>query len=313
MAKAYLYHRNTGHIKPLNVDTTFGRATGDWTFADDDVVSTRHGQFVIKGDQVYLVDLGSTNGTFINRKDLEPQRPVLLHELDEIQFGGQEFVFTMQANLGASEIEEKISNKKRDSLLGQVKKTREAKVAELEDHAKKLLAQKDKWEQLIQQKTDSLNNAKQAYMEKNKLIKENETRAQSLEQNMAGEQKKIEDAKIPHYQKQTALLDKLKLLEMANAEPDKQTQLRQELKVVEQNLSKLEGQKLNLPNLLKEYKSQVVKLTADAAGLKLALEETQNDYNKTISQAEAKNLEIHDQITQLHDQLEKARTALKSV
>jgi predicted nucleic acid-binding Zn-ribbon protein len=100
---------------------------------------------------------------------------------------------------------------------------------------------------------------------------------------------------------------------MANAEPDKQTQLRQELKVVEQNLSKLEGQKLNLPNLLKEYKSQVVKLTADAAGLKLALEETQNDYNKTISQAEAKNLEIHDQITQLHDQLEKARTALKSV
>lgn len=313
MAKAYLYHRNTGHIKPINVDTTFGRATGDWLFGEDDVVSTRHGQFVIKGEQIYIVDLGSTNGTFLNRKDLEPQKPVLLHELDEIQFGSQEFVFTTDSSMGGNDIEEKIQNKKRDTLLGNVKKTREARVAELEAQAKKMLELKDKWEQLLHQKSEQLQKARNAYQEKTKTLRETEAKAQNLEQNMAGEQKKIEDTKIPHYQKQSALLDKLKLLEMANAEPEKQQDLRAELKVVEDHLKKIEATKANLPNVLKDLKAKIVSMTGESAAEKQALEQAQAEYNKVDSQASAKNAEFHDQIAQLQDQLDKARAAAKSV
>jgi pSer/pThr/pTyr-binding forkhead associated (FHA) protein len=51
-------------------------------------VSRRHALLVRKpGHQLYLVDLGSSNGTFINGERLVPEQPYLLHDGDEIKFG----------------------------------------------------------------------------------------------------------------------------------------------------------------------------------------------------------------------------------
>lgn len=50
-----------------------GRGSGAAIRLDDDYVSTRHAQIAFSGDQWYVEDLGSTNGTYIgNHRLTEP-------------------------------------------------------------------------------------------------------------------------------------------------------------------------------------------------------------------------------------------------
>jgi pSer/pThr/pTyr-binding forkhead associated (FHA) protein len=57
---------NAGETLPLSGETiTLGRG-GDATIRlDDDYVSTRHARFVTNGEEWFIEDMGSTNGTYI--------------------------------------------------------------------------------------------------------------------------------------------------------------------------------------------------------------------------------------------------------
>lgn len=50
-------------------------------------VSRRHARIVCHNGSYVLEDLSSSNGTFLNRQRVSPDRPVPLHHGDEIQFG----------------------------------------------------------------------------------------------------------------------------------------------------------------------------------------------------------------------------------
>ncbi len=50
-------------------------------------VSRIHAEVRLEPDGVYIVDLDSANGTLVNGKALEPQRPALVHHGDIIQLG----------------------------------------------------------------------------------------------------------------------------------------------------------------------------------------------------------------------------------
>lgn len=51
-------------------------------------VSRRHAEIRVgEGDQLYIIDLDSTNGTFINGQQLQPNMPYLLRHSDEIRLG----------------------------------------------------------------------------------------------------------------------------------------------------------------------------------------------------------------------------------
>jgi pSer/pThr/pTyr-binding forkhead associated (FHA) protein len=63
---------------------TVGRDTNSEVFLDDVTVSRNHAVIVRRGDGLYIDDLGSLNGTYVNRRRIED------HELtdgDEIQIG----------------------------------------------------------------------------------------------------------------------------------------------------------------------------------------------------------------------------------
>ena len=45
--------------------TIIGRSDGDWVCPDDGRMSRRHTELVLEGKRMYLVDLGSTNGTYV--------------------------------------------------------------------------------------------------------------------------------------------------------------------------------------------------------------------------------------------------------
>jgi len=70
--------------------TSAGRAPDSDIFLDDVTVSRRHAEFT-RASQGYLVrDVGSLNGTYVNRERIEE---VLLADGDEVQIGKYRLVF----------------------------------------------------------------------------------------------------------------------------------------------------------------------------------------------------------------------------
>ena len=63
--------------------TTFGR--GD--FPEDMSLSRRHVEFTVEGDDVFVVDLESSNGTYLRGRRLAPNDPMKLSEGDRLRIG----------------------------------------------------------------------------------------------------------------------------------------------------------------------------------------------------------------------------------
>ena len=76
---------NTGSQFLLNRPvTTAGRHPNTDIFLDDPTVSRCHAEFRIENGEFHLVDLGSLNGTYVNR---EPVESAVLANCDEVQIG----------------------------------------------------------------------------------------------------------------------------------------------------------------------------------------------------------------------------------
>ena len=70
--------------------TTAGRSPDADIFLDDVTVSRRHAEFRLDGNEFQVVDVGSLNGTYVNR---EPVDSATLTNGDEVQIGKFRLVF----------------------------------------------------------------------------------------------------------------------------------------------------------------------------------------------------------------------------
>jgi hypothetical protein len=70
--------------------TSIGRRPDAQVFLDDVTVSRDHALLIRRGDQWYMDDCGSLNGTYVNRSRIESQR---LEEGDEVQIGKYKLTF----------------------------------------------------------------------------------------------------------------------------------------------------------------------------------------------------------------------------
>ena len=75
--------------------TTAGRHPESNIFLDDITVSRRHVEVRKDGEDYYASDVGSLNGTYLNRERITS--PVLLANGDELQIGKYKLVFFMGA------------------------------------------------------------------------------------------------------------------------------------------------------------------------------------------------------------------------
>ncbi|WP_370949267.1 glycogen accumulation regulator GarA [Amycolatopsis sp. cg5] len=82
---------NAGSRFLLDVDTTSaGRHPDSDIFLDDVTVSRRHAEFRREGGEFVVIDVGSLNGTYVNR---EPVDQAVLTGGDEVQIGKFRLVF----------------------------------------------------------------------------------------------------------------------------------------------------------------------------------------------------------------------------
>ena len=73
------------HFLPQAERTTIGRSPDNDIFLDDVTVSRKHAVLAQNGNQFLIEDLGSLNGTFVNRRRIES--PTRLESGDEVQIG----------------------------------------------------------------------------------------------------------------------------------------------------------------------------------------------------------------------------------
>jgi pSer/pThr/pTyr-binding forkhead associated (FHA) protein len=88
-------HEFVGHT------LTVGRLGDNEVQLEEGSVSSRHAEIVVQDGSAVLRDLGSTNGTFLNREQVTGEHP--LNEGDEIYFGSVRCVF-MEPAVTVSEV-----------------------------------------------------------------------------------------------------------------------------------------------------------------------------------------------------------------
>jgi pSer/pThr/pTyr-binding forkhead associated (FHA) protein len=73
--------------------TLIGRSPECDVFLDDVTVSRRHAELVRDGERITIRDLGSLNGTFVNRRRIEE---ATLEDDDELQIGKYRLTFLLR-------------------------------------------------------------------------------------------------------------------------------------------------------------------------------------------------------------------------
>ncbi|MFA6235914.1 MAG: FHA domain-containing protein [Bacteriovorax sp.] len=75
----------------INSTTTIGRNSADINFQDDKLSST-HCKLTVKGTNLFITDLDSSNGTIVNGKKLSPRTETELNFGDRVQIGSDVYV-----------------------------------------------------------------------------------------------------------------------------------------------------------------------------------------------------------------------------
>jgi predicted component of type VI protein secretion system len=93
MQDVYVIHKTDGAKYQIPIgQTKVGRGQNNDIVLKAESVSRRHALFLREGDSVFLLDLGSVSGTFVNGRLVERNEIVVLNSGDDISFGPSEIL-----------------------------------------------------------------------------------------------------------------------------------------------------------------------------------------------------------------------------
>ena len=76
----------------IKENTLIGRSKKCQVYIDDPHLSKNHARIFLRDGSFYVVDLDSTNGSFLNGRKL-PKQPVRIKDSDKLSFGNISFIF----------------------------------------------------------------------------------------------------------------------------------------------------------------------------------------------------------------------------
>ncbi|HRO67277.1 MAG TPA: diguanylate cyclase [Pseudobdellovibrionaceae bacterium] len=103
---------------PLQDGVVIGRAHESKIYIDDRSLSRSHARLDIKGSEVSVVDLGSTNKTIVNGQILPSMAPCALKNNDQIKTGNIIFKFLERGSIEALTNQQLFEKANRDALTG---------------------------------------------------------------------------------------------------------------------------------------------------------------------------------------------------
>lgn len=86
------YLVNKEMVFKITTQTVLGRSTGDIVLEDDPMLSSLHCIFTPTVMDLTVKDLNSTNGVFVNKVKIEPEKEVKLNVGDTLKIGSDEYI-----------------------------------------------------------------------------------------------------------------------------------------------------------------------------------------------------------------------------
>ena len=92
--KPYFYDPESEEKLYVEGEMIVGRSDGRDFQVRDQSVSSSHAKIIVKGEEVYVVDLDSFNSSYINGEELEPEKKYPVFKSDVVQFGDKSYYFS---------------------------------------------------------------------------------------------------------------------------------------------------------------------------------------------------------------------------
>ena len=88
----------------VDKNLSIGRTSDNDIVLSNPFLSKKHARLIVREGQVYLEDLGSKNGTFLNENRLNKYDNALLRNGDKIRLGNVEFLFISKQSAVKNEV-----------------------------------------------------------------------------------------------------------------------------------------------------------------------------------------------------------------
>lgn len=307
MPSIKLYNNLDQSTVDITIPCQFGRETGEVTFPEDDSVSTLHGEILLNDSSIFILDLGSTNGTYVNDHRLEPNKKVLIQDDDLVEFGEQSFHVGVSKDFNPENVHERYQQKKTERLREMLNASKTEKLQSILSKEKTLNQKKKQiQEQLnqIKEKYKKGKTAEKSLHEKKSIIDKNIANFPDIK---AKKSLEFDQVKKTLFQQKTDLDDKIKLLNISGDAEDSQLQkLSKSLEEIKVKIDAISEEKKNFPKKINQLKKnqQIMEKTILETASKLRKVE------HIISENEKKYLPILDKIEIQLAQLKRERDKL---
>ena len=300
----------------LEIPCKFGREEGELTFPSDDSVSTLHGEFQVSQGSVFILDLASTNGVYLNEHLLEANRKTVLQDDDLLEFGEQSFHIGVTSNFSAENVNERYQEKKSERLRQMLNSNKVEKLNSIKDKIKTLSSKKKQIvEQLnsIKEKYKKGKAAEKSLVEKKANIDKNINNFSSL---IINKNKAFDEEKRKLFQEKTDLDDKIKLLNLSGDSSESEiNQLKEKLETIKNKLSQVTQDKKDFPakiNELKKNQQIMAKTISDTAAklrkVEFIIKENEEKYHPILDKIEIQLEQLDREKTKLEETADTTKT-----
>ena len=316
MPQIKLFNNLDQTIVELEVPCKFGREDGELTFPSDDSVSTLHGEFQAAQGSIYVLDLSSTNGTYLNEHLLEANQKTVLQDDDLLEFGEQSFHIGVTNHFNIENISERYNEKKTERLrqmlnTNKVEKlnTIKNKIETLESKKKQILMQLNS----IKDKYKKGKIAERSLIEKKTSIDSNINNFPTI---LVSKNKTFDDEKRKLFKEKTNLDDKIKLLNLSGDNSENEIkQLKSNLEEVKIKISKLAQDKKDFPQKINDLKKnqkimdQTIRDTASKLRkVEFIIKENEDKYHPILEKIDIQLKQLERETAKLNKSVDATKT-----